>query len=121
MSSFRRRLYRAIVRMHPADFRDEFGREMMLDFEDALNTYGLGCLCRDGLWSLARQWSARILSGGPEQSSTPRPSLLAGQYVMICEERLTMIELGRGLIGSVMLLALCLFGLGGASDRKSVV
>jgi uncharacterized protein (TIGR03435 family) len=115
MSGLQRRLYKAIVRIHPADFRDEFGREMMLDFEDAVHTYGLGCLWRDGLWSLVRQWSARILSGGPEPSSTPRPSLLAGQYVMICEERLTMIELGRGLIGSVMLLALCLFGLGGAS------
>src|ERR1700727_3648534 len=117
MSSFRHRLYRAIVGMHPADFRDEFGREMMLDFEDALHAYGLGRLCRDGLWSLARQWSARILSRGQEQSSTPRTSLLAGQYVMIREERLTMIELGRGLIGSVMLVGLCLSGLGGASKR----
>jgi len=44
MSCFRRRLYKAIVRMHPADFRDEFGREMMLDFEDSLLTYGLGRL-----------------------------------------------------------------------------
>jgi uncharacterized protein (TIGR03435 family) len=33
---------------------------------------------------------------------------------MIREERLTMIELGRGLVVSVMLFALCMFGLGGA-------
>jgi hypothetical protein len=114
MSSFRRRLYRAIVRMHPADFRDEFGREMMLDFEDALHTYGLGRLWRDVLWSLARQWSAWILSSASDPISAPRPSLLAGQYVMIREERLTMIELGRGLVVSVTLLALCMFGMGGA-------
>jgi uncharacterized protein (TIGR03435 family) len=100
--------------MHPADFRDEFGREMMLDFEDALHTYGVARLWRDVFWSLARQWSACVLSGGPEQSSTLRPSLLAGQYVMIREERLTMIELGRGLVVSVTLLAFCMFGLGGA-------
>jgi uncharacterized protein (TIGR03435 family) len=114
MSSFRRRLYRAIVRMHPADFRDEFGREMMLDFEDALHTYGLGRLWRDVLWSLARQWSACVLSSASDPISAPRPSLLAGQYVMIREERLTMIELGRGLVVSVTLLALCMFGMGGA-------
>lgn len=114
MSSFRRGLYGVIVRMHPADFRSEFGREMMLDFEDALHTYGLGRLWRDALWSLARQWSACVLSGGPEQSSAPRPSLLAGQYVMIREERLTVIELGRGLVVSVTFIALCGFGLRGA-------
>jgi uncharacterized protein (TIGR03435 family) len=123
MSSFRRRLYRAIVRMHPADFRDEFGREMMLDFEDALHTYGLGRLWRDVLWSLARQWSACVLSSASDPISAPRPSLLAGQYVMIREERLTMIELGRGLVVSVTLLALCMFGMGGAprDARRAVV
>jgi uncharacterized protein (TIGR03435 family) len=100
--------------MHPADFRDEFGREMMLDFEDALHSYGLGRLWRDVLWSLARQWSARILSSAPDPISAPRPSLLAGDYVMIRDKAFTPLELGRGLAGSVALLALCLFGLGGA-------
>jgi uncharacterized protein (TIGR03435 family) len=117
MTNLRRRLYGVIVRLHPASFCEEFGREMMLDFEDALHSYGLGRLWRDVLWSLARQWSARILSNAPNPISAPRPSLLAGQYVMIREERLTMIELGRGLIVSVALLALCLFGLGGAPSR----
>jgi uncharacterized protein (TIGR03435 family) len=114
MSDFRHRLYGLIVRMHPADFRDEFGREMMLDFDDALHTYGVGRLWRDALRSLARQWSARILSSASDPISASRPSLLAGQYVMIREERLTMIELVRGLVVSVTLFALCLFGLGGA-------
>jgi hypothetical protein len=62
MSSLRRRLYKAIVRIHPADFRDEFGREMMLDFEDAVHTYGLGCLWRDGLFD-----------GPVQQQRPPRP------------------------------------------------
>jgi uncharacterized protein (TIGR03435 family) len=114
MSSFQRRLYGVIVRMHPADFRDEFGREMMLDFEDALHSYGLGRLWRDVFWSLARQWSARILSSAPDPISAPRPSLLAGDYVMIRDKAFTPLELGRGVAGSVALLALCLFGLGGA-------
>ena len=60
MSDLRHWAYRAIVRLHPADFRNEFGREMVLDFEDALQSYGLGRLWSDLLWSLVRQWSARV-------------------------------------------------------------
>jgi uncharacterized protein (TIGR03435 family) len=105
--------------MHPADFRNEFGREMMLDFEDALHSYGLGRLGPDVLWSMVRQWSACVLSGGPEQSPALRPSLLAGQYVMIREERLTMIELGRGLVVTVTIFALCMFGLGSVPRNTS--
>jgi uncharacterized protein (TIGR03435 family) len=114
MIDFGRRIYGALVRLHPATFRNEFGREMMRDFGDALRSYGLGRLWRDVLCSLARQWSARILLGAPESISEARPSLLAGDYVMIRDKALTPLELGRGLAGSVSLLALCLFGLGGA-------
>jgi uncharacterized protein (TIGR03435 family) len=123
MSSFRRQLYKAIIRMHPADFRHNFGCEMMLDFEDALYSYGLGRLWRDVLWSLGRQWSAYVLSSASDPISAPRPSLLAGQYVMMREERLTMIELGRGLVVLVTLLALCMFGMGGAprDARRAVI
>src|SRR5260370_34926645 len=101
MSSFRRRLYGVIVRMHPANFRDEFGREMMLDFEDALHSYGLGCLWRDVCWSLPRQWSARIRSSSPDPISVPRPTLLAAGYVMIREKAFTPRELGLGLSDAV--------------------
>jgi len=91
---------------------------MALDFEDALHTYGLGRLWRDVLWSLARQWSACILSGAPDPVFAPisasRPSLLAGDYVMVRDKAFTPLELGRGMAGSAALLALCLFGLGGA-------
>jgi uncharacterized protein (TIGR03435 family) len=118
MINIRRRIYGAIVRLHPVDFRNEFGREMTLDFEDALHTFGLGRLGRDVLWSLARQWSARILSSAPDPISAPRPSLLAGDYVMIRDKAFTPFELGRGVAASATLIALCLFA-GGA--QRAVV
>lgn len=110
MSDLRHRLYRAIVRLHPAEFRNEFGRSMVLDFVDALENRGFAALCVDALLSLARQWAV-VASGTSEATITARPSLLGGQYVMIRDERLNVIELGRGLVVSVGLLALCGFAL----------
>src|SRR5258708_3108044 len=92
---------------------------MALDFEDALHTYGLGRLFLDATVSLARQWSARILSGAPNPISAPRPSLLAGNYVMVPDKSLTPLELGLGLIASATLLALCLFALSASPGHIS--
>jgi uncharacterized protein (TIGR03435 family) len=118
MIHLQRRIYGALVGLHPAAFRNQFGREMELDFEDALHSYGPCRLGRDVLWSLARQWSECILSGAPDPVCAPRPSLLAGDYVMIRDQAPTPLELGRGLASSVALIALCLYGLGGA--RRAV-
>jgi uncharacterized protein (TIGR03435 family) len=111
MHTLHRRLYRLLVRLHPAAFRNEFAREMALDFEDAVHAYGLACLFLDATGSLARQWSARILSGAPDPISAPRPSLLAGNYVIVRDKAFTPMELGRGLLASTAMLALCSFAL----------
>jgi len=49
-------IYRCIVNLHPAEFRDKFGREMLLDFQEG--AAGLGCtrFFTDALISLGRQW-----------------------------------------------------------------
>jgi len=117
MHTFYRRLYRLLLRLHPTAFRNEFAREMALDFEDALYTYGLGRLFIDATGSLGRQWWARILSGAPDPISAPRPSLLAGNYVMVRDESFTPLELGRGVIASAAQLALCLFALSAGPEH----
>ena len=108
MSVLERKVYGLILRMHPAAFRNEFGREMALDFEDARKSHGLMTLYWDAVASLARQWmtggSAQVERGGIQ-----RPSLLNGQYVMICQDEMTPLELVRGLILSVTFLTLCAF------------
>jgi uncharacterized protein (TIGR03435 family) len=111
MHTLHRHLYLLLLRLHPAAFRNEFAREMALDFEDALHTYGLALLFLDVTGSLARQWSARILSGAPDPISAPRTSLLAGNYVMVHDKSFTPLELGRGLIAAATLLSLCLLAL----------
>jgi uncharacterized protein (TIGR03435 family) len=107
MMNLHQRFYAAIIRLHPAPFRTEFGREMARDYEDALHTHGLRTLGRDALLSLAGQWTAHILSTAPDPISTPKASLLAGDYIMIHDKPFTPLELTRGLIATVTLLALC--------------
>ncbi|MDP9039242.1 MAG: hypothetical protein M3O02_08215 [Acidobacteriota bacterium] len=92
---------------------------MALDFEDALHTRDVAHLWRDILWSLAQQWAQRILPSAPDRGYAPTPSLLAGDYIMIEGNMLTLFELARGLAGATALLALCSFGL--EATRTSVV
>jgi uncharacterized protein (TIGR03435 family) len=124
MSDVQRRLYSVALRMHPAEFRFEFGREMALDFEEALQFYGRGRLWRDVLWSLVRQWSAQMLTDASDPIAAPRASLLEGDYVMIRDKPFTALELLRGAVASGTLLALCAFGIDAgprhATDRSVV-
>jgi uncharacterized protein (TIGR03435 family) len=117
MHRLHRHIYRLLLRLHPAAFRNEFAREMALDFEEALHTYGLARLFLDAAGSLARQWSAGIASVAPNPVSAPRPSLLAGNYVMVRDRSFTPLELGLGLIASATQLSLCLFALSAGSRR----
>src|SRR5258708_14477161 len=103
MNNLQRRLYGVIVRLHPAAFRNEFGREMMIDFEDALASNGFEALCLDGLLSLGRQWAVCAFPGAAEQEHITRQSLLAGQYVTVSQGCLTMFDLARASVLSVML------------------
>jgi hypothetical protein len=106
MHTFHRRIYRLLLHLHPAAFRNEFAREMALDFEDTLQTLGLGRLFLDVTGSLARQWSAHILSETLHPISVVRPSLLAGNYVIIDDNAFTPLELVRGLLASTAICAL---------------
>jgi uncharacterized protein (TIGR03435 family) len=88
MIDLQHRLYATIVRLHPPAFRREFGREMQLDFEEALSdsgsrNSGSGFLYLDGLQSLGRQWTKTVFALTPEPQPLPKPSLLSGNYLSI--------------------------------------
>jgi uncharacterized protein (TIGR03435 family) len=105
----KRRLYQLILRLHPAAFRNRFAREMSLDFEDALATYGFSRLLLDATRSLFRQWAAPIFSPSREQAPIPSHPLLAGQYMPLTDTPLTPFELLRGsLLFAVLLFLLSL-------------
>jgi len=106
MSDLRKQMYGAIVRLHPAEFREEFGQEMLLDFDEALPNSGFGALCLDGLISLGRQWVA-ALPVGARENSFAHPSLLAGQYVAISPGMPSFLELFRAaVLATLVYLAL---------------
>ncbi len=109
MRTLYRHLYRLLLRLHPAPFRSEFARDMALDFEDALATYGFARLFLDATRSLARQWTTDLISPSVAPAQTPAHPLLAGNYAQILDQPLRPLELARGLLASATLLALCLF------------
>jgi len=113
------RIYRLVLRLHPAAFRHEFAREMALDFDAALQGYGLAHLLVDAAGSLVRQWSSEITSVHTHPVSVPQPSLLAGSYVMACDRSFTTLELGLGLVAAVTQVALCSFALSASPRRLS--
>jgi len=83
MSDTSRRLYAAILRLHPPAFHREFGREMQLDFQEAHPQAGIAFLYLDALRSVALQWAKLLLPAAPEHAPLAKPSLLAGQYVTL--------------------------------------
>jgi uncharacterized protein (TIGR03435 family) len=123
MTHLQRRLYSAVLRLHPAAFRDEFGREMALDFEDALRDRGFAALFGDAILSLGRQWAICLASSDDEIANPQTPSLLDGNYVMIRNRSLNPLEWARGLLASIVLLALCisLFGAGSHTPANTGV
>ena len=54
-----RHFYRFLIRLHPAEFRDRFGDEMELNFEEACDVYGETRLLLDAAISLGRRWFLR--------------------------------------------------------------
>jgi uncharacterized protein (TIGR03435 family) len=104
MWKLERFLYRLIVRMHPAPFRHEFGREMLLDFEDAVGHLGVIRVSLDALLSVARQWARCATSAGADRTCGAQPSLLAGRYVPVRDEPLNAVEWGRGLLASAAVI-----------------
>jgi hypothetical protein len=54
-----RQLYRFLIALHPPEFRERYGDEMILIFEDATASWGASSLIFDATRSLARQWFLR--------------------------------------------------------------
>lgn len=52
-------LYRCLLRLHPASFRDQFAGEMLWIFDQAASYRVASALFADGFISLARQWGLR--------------------------------------------------------------
>jgi uncharacterized protein (TIGR03435 family) len=105
MTLLQRRLYRLLVRLHPTEFRHDSGRDMELDFEDASAHTRFATLYLDALISLGRQWLESSLSGGADRGTAQKASLLAGQYTTFGDEPLAALQLGRGLLAALMLIA----------------
>ena len=108
MTTLQRRIYGAVIRLHPASFRNEFGREMALDFEDAVRDCGFTPLLGDAMLSLARQWKVRALEG-PEPDPIPQRAtghpFLAGQYLAVDQGTpVTAYDLARAALVSLLLL-----------------
>jgi uncharacterized protein (TIGR03435 family) len=84
MTTMQRRLYAVMIRLHPADFRNRFGLEMLLDFEDACGTHHSASLYLDAARSLIRQWISHLFfpAPGPQPAQA---SLLSGQYVSLAQ------------------------------------
>lgn len=54
-----RGIYCLFIRLHPRDFRERFGDEMELIFEEAASSWGAVELLLDAIASLLRQWILR--------------------------------------------------------------
>jgi uncharacterized protein (TIGR03435 family) len=88
------RLYAAIIRLHPADFRNRFGREMLHDFEDASATHHPATLYLDALLFILRQWASHLFPPALELLPA-QASLLSGQYVSLSQPNPSPFELLR--------------------------
>jgi hypothetical protein len=54
-----RRAYHLLIHIHPAQFRDRFGDEMLSIFDEVAGTPGATALLGDACFSLLRQWAVR--------------------------------------------------------------
>ena len=55
-----RNLYRFLLRMHPATFRERFAEELLWIYDESLPQHGSPRLCADGFVSLLRQWFQQL-------------------------------------------------------------
>src|SRR5256885_935031 len=64
-----RSFYRCLLQLHPAAFRARFADEMLWIFDEVSRREGFFGLFGDVFWSLALQWTARIVL--PSESPYP--------------------------------------------------
>jgi len=57
-----RAVYRGLLRLHPAFFRERFAGEMLWIFDQTVGAEGAAALLADGLLSLIRQWLIRRMT-----------------------------------------------------------
>jgi hypothetical protein len=67
--SFNRMVYRTILHLHPAPFRERFAGEMLWIFDETFSEFGMWRLATDALSSLLKQWVAADTV--PKTASTP--------------------------------------------------
>ena len=100
MKAFERFSFRLILQLHPASFRERFGQEMMLDYQDALGSHSGFHLSLDLLHSLMRQWSAALVSVIWSDATPSRSAFLSGQNALDFQTPLSPYELSRGFMHS---------------------
>ena len=99
--SFERGVYAVLVRLHPAEFRRDFGPEMLLDYDEARTRNGLYW---DALVSLGRQWGRLGIAGERQPVPVGARFLLDGWYGVIGADGLSAFEFGRGMVLAVGLI-----------------
>jgi uncharacterized protein (TIGR03435 family) len=108
MTPLRRRVYCAIISLHPASFRNQFGRDMARDFDDALEQRGFAPLFGDAVLSLARQWKASAFNGPELDPALAQPipghPFLSGEYLAADCGRLTLFDWTSASVLSILLL-----------------
>ncbi len=102
MTTMQRRIYEAIIGLHPSEFRNRFGREMLLDFEDACATHPPANLYLDALQSIVRQWASQLFPSSLEPLPA-QASLLSGQYVSLAQPNPSAFELVRASCIAILL------------------
>ena len=94
MTNLQRRIYAAMVGLHPPDFRKRFGSEMILDFEECSGSHQVANFYLDALQSVVRQWASH-LSPSTLEPLPAQASLLSGQYVSLSQQSPSLFELVR--------------------------
>jgi hypothetical protein len=114
--SLLRRLYRGLLRLHPEQFRREFGDDMLWIFDEISATKHTAPLFADAAGSLARQW---LLRGNVGKLGADEPELpvlrvaagpFAGEHILVPEQRLSARRLLQGSVVAAAFLAVLATG-----------
>lgn len=101
-----RRLFILLIASHPGRFRAEFGREMLLTYDEATEEFSEVWMLWDGWISLLRQFSATRLNSHEFLSEWKTAGLRSGVYPLVEPPQLTV-----GQLISATLLSAVLYGL----------
>lgn len=115
--SLLRGLYRGLLRLHPEQFRRQFGDDMLWIFDEISATgRSAAPLFADAAGSLARQWLLRGNVGklGAEELEQPvlrmEAEPFAGEHILVPEQRLSARRLLQGSFVAAAFLAVLAFG-----------